>query len=85
VEFRARVFVVPKPAILDPQGKAIEKSLAALGFDGVREVRLGKLVLLRLEAQSEQDARDGVEQMCKRLLANEVIEDFSFELECVQR
>ncbi|RMD82853.1 MAG: phosphoribosylformylglycinamidine synthase subunit PurS [Candidatus Dadabacteria bacterium] len=81
MRYLARVSVVPKKAILDPQGKAVQASLHSLGYDEVRDVRLGKLILVRLEAQSPDSARERVDEMCRRLLANEVIEDYEFELE----
>ena len=76
----AKVYVTPKPAILDPQGKAVASSLASLGYDEVADVRLGKLIHIRLEESDGERARGRVEEMCRKLLANEVIEDFSFEL-----
>ncbi|MEE8311824.1 MAG: phosphoribosylformylglycinamidine synthase subunit PurS [Candidatus Binatia bacterium] len=76
----AKVYVTPKPAILDPQGKAVASSLASLGYDEVSDVRLGKLIHIRMNGSDSESARARVEEMCRRLLANEVIEDFSFEL-----
>ncbi|RMD84564.1 MAG: phosphoribosylformylglycinamidine synthase subunit PurS [Candidatus Dadabacteria bacterium] len=84
MKFLARVAVTPKQAILDPQGKAVAASLHSLGYDEVGDVRLGKLILVRLECDSEERARARVDEMCKRLLANEVIEDYHFELEVEQ-
>jgi phosphoribosylformylglycinamidine synthase len=81
VNFVARVFVTPKPAILDPEGKAVASSLHALGYDEVDDVRLGKYIVVKLAADGEPRARERVEEMCNRLLANDIIEDFSFELE----
>jgi phosphoribosylformylglycinamidine synthase subunit PurS len=81
MDFLARVFVTPKSAILDPQGKAIASSLQSLGYDEVVDARMGKLVVLRLSAADQARAETRVGEMCKRLLANEVIEEFSFEIE----
>ena len=67
---RARVLIRPKQGILDPQGQAVERALPALGFQGVTDVRVGRLVELEVE-----DAV-GVEEMCERLLANPLIEDY---------
>ncbi len=80
MKFVAKVYVTPKPAILDPQGKAIANSLHSMGHSEVLDVRLGKYVELKLEGDSEAAMRDAVEAMCKSLLANEVIEDFRFDL-----
>ena len=73
---KARVFVTLKPGVLDPQGKAIHHALAGLGFDGVRDVRAGKLIELDL-ADGTND--DQIAEMCRKLLANTVIENFKIE------
>jgi phosphoribosylformylglycinamidine synthase len=78
---RARVFITPKKGVLDPQGKAIEHSLHALGFSEAHEVHLGKYVELALESPDREQASQRVEDMCRKLLANGVIEDYRFELE----
>lgn len=77
----ARVFVMPKTSILDPQGKAVVSSLHSLGYDEVSDARLGKLIELRLEAADVATASKRVDEMCSRLLANEIIEDYRFEVE----
>jgi phosphoribosylformylglycinamidine synthase len=73
---RARVFITLKPGVLDPQGKAIHHALEGLGFSGVRDVRAGKLIELEL-ADGTGDA--DIEAMCRKLLANTVIENFRIE------
>jgi phosphoribosylformylglycinamidine synthase subunit PurS len=73
---KARVFVTLKPGVLDPQGKAIHHALEALGFSGVQDVRAGKLIELDL-AEGTSDA--DIEAMCRKLLANTVIENFRIE------
>jgi phosphoribosylformylglycinamidine synthase subunit PurS len=77
---RARVHVRLKPGVLDPQGKAIGNALAGLGFTGIGEVRQGKLIELDLAETEPARAREQVEAMCKQLLANPVIEDYTIEL-----
>jgi phosphoribosylformylglycinamidine synthase PurS subunit len=77
---KARVHVRTKPGVLDPQGKAIGNALATLGFRGVAEVRQGKLIELDLAEPDPVRARDEVEAMCRALLANPVIEDYTIEL-----
>jgi phosphoribosylformylglycinamidine synthase len=67
---RARVLIRPKQGILDPQGKAVERALPALGFDSVSNVRVGRLVEL------ETDDPDALPALCEKLLANPLIEDF---------
>ena len=64
-----------RPGIADPQGATIERSLPALGFDGVAGVRVGKAIRFSLDASDEESARARVDQLCTRLLANPVIED----------
>jgi phosphoribosylformylglycinamidine synthase subunit PurS len=67
---RARVLIRPKEGILDPQGIAVERALPALGFDGVQNVHVGRLVELDVDDESQLDA------MCQKLLANPLIEDY---------
>ncbi len=76
----ARVVVVPKPVLNDPQGVTVRQSLHALGFAEVADVRVGKYIEVRLDGTSEEEARSRVDDMCRRLLANQVIEDYRFEL-----
>ncbi|HEU5163707.1 MAG TPA: phosphoribosylformylglycinamidine synthase subunit PurS [Thermoanaerobaculia bacterium] len=79
---KATVTVELKPAVLDPQGKAIQHSLSALGFSGVEDVRVGKLFRITLEDQRSKDALEQeLRRMCERLLANPVVEDFSFTID----
>jgi phosphoribosylformylglycinamidine synthase subunit PurS len=77
---KARVHVRLKPGVLDPQGKAIGNALASLGFTGIDDVRQGKLIELDLTEADPIRARDQVEAMCRDLLANPVIEDYTIEL-----
>ena len=79
--FTASVNVMLKEGIADPQGQTIERALPALGFDGVADVRVGKLIRLSIDAPTEDEARDRVQQMCERLLANPVIESYEVSLE----
>jgi phosphoribosylformylglycinamidine synthase subunit PurS len=76
-----KVYVTPRSGILDPQGRAVEQALKSLGFSGVGAVRVGRYVLLELDAPSVEKARETVHRMCEQLLANPLIEDFSFEVE----
>jgi phosphoribosylformylglycinamidine synthase len=76
VNFTFEVLVQLKPGLLDPQGKAVEGSLPALGWTNVSRVRVGRHVELTVEAEAEDAARVQVEEMARRLLSNPVIEDF---------
>ncbi len=78
---KVRVHVTLKPGVLDPQGKAIGHALAALGFRGVNDVRQGKYIELDLAEDDPEAARRAVEDMCRKLLANTVIENYTIELE----
>ncbi len=78
---KARIKVTLKNGVLDPQGKAIENALEGLGFDGVDNVRQGKFLELELAESDEAEARRAVEQMCEKLLANTVIENYEIELD----
>jgi phosphoribosylformylglycinamidine synthase len=75
-----KVTVMPKPGVLDPQGRAIQQALGSLGFAGVQEVRAGKVLLLDLAETDPAAARATAEAMARQLLANTVIESFSVEL-----
>lgn len=74
--FTVEVLVTPRPGLLDPQGKAIHHALSSLGYDAVDEVRVGRAIYLEVAAESSQAAQERVEEMCRKLLANPVTEDF---------
>ena len=79
-----RVYITPKKGILDPQGVAVERSLPALGFDGVTDVRVGKFIELQLtvaDGTPADQARGEVDEMCRKLLANPIIEDYTFTID----
>ena len=78
---RVKIFVFLKNGVLDPQGKAVERSLHSLGYQEVQDVRVGKFVELNLQAGSREAAEDRIREMCDRLLANPVIENFHYEIE----
>ena len=78
---KARIKITLKSGVLDPQGKAIQNALGALGFDGVQDVRQGKYIEVELSEPDADKARRQVERMCEQLLANMVIENYSYELE----
>jgi phosphoribosylformylglycinamidine synthase len=78
---KARVHITLKVGVLDPQGKAIGHALEALGFEGVNEVWQGKVIVLDLVEEDPAQARAQVDEMCRKLLANTVIENYAIELE----
>ena len=74
--YRVAVHIVPRRGILDPQGKAVADALHTLGFAGVRDVRVGRHLVIHAEAASVKEAERSVRDMCERLLANPVTEDY---------
>jgi len=78
--FLARVYVTLKPTVNDPQGLTIKGGLHSLGFDSVQSVRAGKYMEIRVNAPNKADAEAAVTEMCKKLLANPVIEEFRVEV-----
>ncbi len=81
MSFLARVYVTLKPTVNDPQGLTIRGGLHALGFDTVESVRAGKYLEIRLNGRDRAAAEAQVTEMCRKLLANPVIEDFRYEIE----
>jgi len=79
--FISKITVTLRRSILDPQGKAVHHALENLGLHSVQDVRIGKFIEIKLNAVSELEARAVVEQACKKLLSNPVMEDFSFTIE----
>ena len=85
-EYRVEVRVVPREGILDPQGKAVAGALSSLGFAGVGDVHVGRLVTLTLDAPDTASAEEAATAMCRQLLANPVTEDFDVRvLEAAER
>ena len=82
-KFQAEIDVMPKKEILDPQGKAVTGSMKNLGLSEIHNVRIGKHISLEIEAENETIAHEKVEQACKNLLANLIMESYSFKIEKV--
>jgi phosphoribosylformylglycinamidine synthase PurS subunit len=78
---RVKIFISFKEGVLDPQGKAVERSLHSLGYEEVRDVRMGKYLEIELAASSREAAAARAREMCDKLLANPVIEDYRFEIQ----
>ena len=79
--FLAKIYIRLKPTVNDPQGLTIQGGLKQLGFDSVSSVRAGKFMEISLEETNEEQARAHVAEMCDKLLANPIIEEYTFELE----
>lgn len=78
---RVKIFVSLKEGVLDPQGKAVERSLHTLGYQEVQGVRMGKYLEVHLNLNSRREAESRVREMCERLLTNPVIEDYRVEIQ----
>lgn len=78
---KAKVYVTPKKSIADPQGNAIGRALNKIGYDKVEDVRIGKLIEIELGQITKEEAEIQLKEMCEKLLANTVIEQYSFEIE----
>lgn len=77
---KAKVHITLKNGVLDPQGKAVQHALGSMGFSGVTDVRQGKFIELELDETDPVKAKDAVDQMCRQLLANTVIENYTIDL-----
>ena len=77
---KARVTVMLKSGILDPQGEAIKNALNSLGYNEVSSIRQGKVIEINLNEMSEEKAKNSIEEMCKKLLANTVVENYQIEI-----
>lgn len=78
--FIARITVTLRKSILDPQGKAVEHSLKSLGYDKITDTRIGKYIELFIDANSKEEATVITEEACRKVLANSVMEDYSFDI-----
>ncbi|MGB0342524.1 MAG: phosphoribosylformylglycinamidine synthase subunit PurS [Parvibaculales bacterium] len=81
---KATIQITLKSGVLDPQGKAIENALGQLGFDGIDEVRQGKLIEIDMQAANAETARAQLADMCEKLLANTVIENYDIQLDSAE-
>ena len=80
MKFRAEIDVMPLDALLDPQGKAVTGSMKTIGLDAIDNVRIGRHIRLNVEASSEDEATKIVEEACKKLLANQIMESYTFSI-----
>lgn len=79
--FKAKVLIKRRPSILDPQGQAVEKGAVHLGLNNIKETRIGKYIEFLVELEDEAAAEAEVDDYCRKLLANPIIEDYEFHLE----
>lgn len=78
--YLAKIKITLRKSLLDPQGKTVEHSLLSLGFNNIKDTRIGKYIELTIDARSEKDAGEVARHACQKLLANPVMEDFEFEI-----
>ena len=84
MKFRASIDIMPLPALLDPQGKAVSSNMKNIGLSSIDSVRIGKHITLEVEAGSQAEAEEQVKTACEKLLANQIIEQFEFRVEAVE-
>jgi phosphoribosylformylglycinamidine synthase len=77
---KARIIVMPKKTVLDPQGKTVKHALESMGFSGIKDVRVGKFMEIELEGGDEVELRKKIDEACRTLLSNPVIEEYTFEI-----
>ncbi|HUK83948.1 MAG TPA: phosphoribosylformylglycinamidine synthase subunit PurS [Verrucomicrobiae bacterium] len=77
---KAKIIVMPKRTVLDPQGKTVLHALDSMGFKGIREVRVGKVMEIELEGGSKAELQKKIDEACHKLLSNPVIEEYTFEI-----
>ncbi|MEM9051995.1 MAG: phosphoribosylformylglycinamidine synthase subunit PurS [Bacteroidota bacterium] len=81
MDFIAHIDIMPLDALLDPQGKAVTSGMKNLGLEEISNVRIGKHITLQIKADSKENAQQKVDEACKRLLANQIMEKYHFHLE----
>ena len=82
--FRAAIDIMPLPALLDPQGKAVSSNMKNIGLTTIGNVRIGKHITMEVEAASQAEAEEQVKTACEKLLANQIMEQFEFRVEAVE-
>ncbi|RPG87319.1 MAG: phosphoribosylformylglycinamidine synthase subunit PurS [Crocinitomicaceae bacterium TMED209] len=84
MKFRASIDIMPLPALLDPQGKAVSSNMKNIGLSSIDNVRIGKHITLEVEAGSQAEAEEQVKTACEKLLANQIMDQFEFRVEAVE-
>ena len=80
MKFIAEIDIMPLDNLLDPQGKAVKHTLEELGYEGIEDVRIGKHITLKIEAEDIEQARQEVDEICQKVLYNPIVHKYSFEL-----
>ena len=80
MEFAAKINILPQDAILDPQGKTIENNTSKMGIENISNIRIGKHITLIVKSHNLQDAKKSVEEICNKLLVNQITEQYTYEI-----
>ena len=80
-QFEVKVFIRLRPSVLDPAGEAIKSASSKLGVQGITSLRIGKMIEVKIESETENDVRQKIDLLCDRLFANTVIEDYEYSIE----
>lgn len=80
MKFQAEIDIMPRTEILDPQGKAVKLGLGNLGINNVNDIRVGKHIVMNLEAENLEEAKQKTETACKKLLANMIVEEYTYKI-----
>ena len=82
-QFSVKVFIRLRPSVLDPAGEAIKSASNKLGVEGIKSLRIGKMIEVKIESETEKDVREKIDLLCDRLFANTVIEDYEYSIETI--
>jgi len=77
--YNVRIYITPKKSIADPQGNAVRDALETMGFPGIDQVRIGKLVEIKLNGETREEVETEIKKMCKKLIVNTLIEEYTYE------
>ena len=82
-QFSVKVFIRLRPSVLDPAGEATKAASNKLGVEGIKSLRIGKMIEVKIESETENDVREKIDLLCDRLFANTVIEDYEYSIETI--
>ncbi len=82
-QFSVKVFIRLRPSVLDPAGEAIKSASNKLGVEGIKSLRIGKMIEVKIESETENEVREKIDLLCDRLFANTVIEDYEYSIETI--
>mgnify|MGYP001095193053 FL=1 len=82
-QFSVKVYIRLRPSVLDPAGEATKSASNKLGVEGIKSLRIGKMIEVKIESETEKDVREKIDLLCDRLFANTVIEDYEYSIETI--